>query len=375
MSNQYNKTLDSLRGVSIMWVVLHHVPVGLPTWLEFIRQRGDLGVELFFAISGILVTKSILSTFKKDQSLGASVKEYFVKRASRIFPAFYLTLLGIFLLSILVPSLNQKIHSISDIVISFPLYVYNYAKFYSDGTVPGALGVFWSLCFEEQFYILLLLFFALFKRQKFNMIFSILIVLSIGTRVYQSLEINQYFYNQLQYYTHYRLDAILLGSLAVLNIEKIKEKVLGMNEFLVYPLALLLWGIYNHNFSSQLSRSLNYIFVSIGFTGVALTAYIDSPKDKLLIILKKIINNKLFVMTGVISYEIYLTHQIFNGVLAKTALKSNAQAYSVALFVISFIGAYLLHRFFSTPMNILIRNKFLKQKFKRHENSNVLISS
>ncbi len=60
--NKYVKVLDGLRGLSILWVILHHVPLEMHPWIEFIRVRGDLGVELFFAISGILVTKSMLNT-------------------------------------------------------------------------------------------------------------------------------------------------------------------------------------------------------------------------------------------------------------------------------------------------------------------------
>jgi peptidoglycan/LPS O-acetylase OafA/YrhL len=374
MSKEYNQTLDSLRGISILWVLLHHIPLGLPRALEFIRERGDLGVELFFAISGILVTKSIVGTFKKDQSNMASIKEYFVKRASRIFPPFYLTLAVLFVLAFLIPSLGSKLSSISDILFSFPTYLYNYAKFFTDGTVPGSFGIFWSLCFEEQFYLLLLLVFITFKKEHFNFVFITLILASIATRVYFSITPDQYTYNKLQYYTHYRLDAILLGSLAVINLERIRSFITKSSAITILSLIILVIGVCNHSYSGELNRALNYILVSLGFTGISIVAFINSPTDKVLNTIKKLLNNRLFTATGVISYEIYLTHQIFNGILAKSPLKSNVFAYSAVFFIASFVGAYLLHKFFSAPMNIFIRSKMLKQKFKTHQNSNVLVA-
>lgn len=375
MSKKYNPTLDSLRGISILWVVLHHVPVGLPSALEFIRKRGDLGVELFFAISGILVTQSILHTFGKDQSKTKSIKEYFVKRASRIFPPFYLTLTGLFSLSVFKPSLKTKITSISDILFSFPTYLYNYFRFSSSGEIPGSFGIFWSLCFEEQFYLLLLGIFIFFKRRSYNTIFIFLMITSIILRLIFALTPDvDAFYMKLQYFTHLRLDAILLGSFAILNYEKTKSFIKSNRHFSLFTISLLLFAIINHNYIAPINRSLNYILVSLSFTALSLSALIDNKEDLILKSLKRFINNKLLTKVGIVSYEIYLTHQIFNGILAKTSLKAFPGLYTLALFTSSFFGAYLLHKFFSAPVNIWIRERFLKVKLRTYKDSNVLIS-
>ena len=374
MKAKYYPILDSLRGISILWVIIHHIPVGYPKWLEFIRERGDLGVELFFAISGILVTKSLISTFKRDQSKTQSIKEYFIKRASRIFPPFYLTLAILFGLSFFVGSLGAKLNSISDIIFSFPTYTYNYAKYFTTGEIPGAFGIFWSLCFEEQFYILLLLIFISVPRKYLNKTLLVIIAGSVAMRIFGAITPVENYYGKLQHYTHLRLDAILLGSLAMFNYEKTSNFFSKYSFLTLASVGVLIFATINHNFTSELNRSINFFFVSLGFTLLSLSALFGNTKDKLLTLLRKLVENRVLISTGVISYEIYLVHQLFNGILAKSPIKSNVWLYTVCLIGLSYAGAYLMHRYFSSPMNMFIRKKLLKQRYSQIGNSNVLVA-
>ena len=154
---------DGVRALSILWVIIHHIPVGFPKWFEAIRIRGDLGVELFFTISGFLVVRSLHQSFLKSENTARI--DFLKKRFFRILPPFYITLLLIGVMSFVDKSLYSKLLSIKDIIWSFPLFLYNYFRSVTSGTIPGTLNIFWSLCFEEQFY--LGLFFLSFLIQKF----------------------------------------------------------------------------------------------------------------------------------------------------------------------------------------------------------------
>ncbi|MEE3078157.1 MAG: acyltransferase [Bdellovibrionota bacterium] len=366
--NKYVKVLDGLRGISILWVMLHHVPLKMHPWIEFIRVRGDLGVELFFAISGILVTKSMLNTFSKDQSMWKSIREYFVKRAARIFPPFYLTLITLFGLSFFVSSLGEKLSKISAILFSFPTYTYNYAKFFVTEKIPGSFGVFWSLCFEEQFYILLILMFIVFKRIYISRSMVLFILGSLICRVYGATQADIYYYNKMQYYTHLRLDAILLGSLYVLN----RQRVDCFFKNHIRPLSILIYisvliAIVNHRFDSEVNRALNYFLISLSFTGLVIY-FLNNVNSHF----KKIFEMNILTSIGVVSYEVYLIHQIVNGLMIKFLADLHYSFYSLILIILSFSLAYCFHKFFSSPLNLKIRELFFDQKLHRVPGTNVI---
>ena len=163
-------------------------------------------MEIFFAISGFLVMRSLQQCSIKNKNLWKLCKTFFVRRFSRIFPGYYTILIILIILSFFVNSLKEKLFSLMDIWISFPLYFYNYAKAFTVGNIPASLNITWSLAFEEQFYIILFLTFILFK--KINWAFTGLILFSIICRIIESLtqvEMN------IQMHSHIRFDAILWG--------------------------------------------------------------------------------------------------------------------------------------------------------------------
>lgn len=131
--------LDVLRGIAVLLVVLSHLPESFHgpkvLFLRLFFQIGHLGVELFFVLSGFLITRILLDY----ASNGYSLKTFWIRRAVRIFPIYYLTIAAcLFLLEgtpIVWPLLYAtNIHSLS-------------------GGNNGALAHTWSLSLEEQFYL------------------------------------------------------------------------------------------------------------------------------------------------------------------------------------------------------------------------------
>src|SRR6266568_1679125 len=135
--NYVNK-IDGLRFVAIALVVIEH-------FAPFIGERYTMayyGVDLFFVISGFLIT-SILFNSRQNDTFFNSYKKFIGRRTLRIFPIYYLTILILFLINLEV---------VRQYLFYFLTYTYNYAWIYYK--IPlNPVRPFWSLCVEEQFYL------------------------------------------------------------------------------------------------------------------------------------------------------------------------------------------------------------------------------
>ncbi len=139
MAQGYRPQLDGLRAIAIGLVGIEHF--GGP-WVRahFPIGAGALGVQLFFVLSGFLITRNLL--FKLEQApAGEVLRRFYIGRAVRLMPAYYLTLLVLFMLGV------PEVH---DFILWHLTYTSNYLA-----ATGGPLLVFWSLAVEEQFYVLL----------------------------------------------------------------------------------------------------------------------------------------------------------------------------------------------------------------------------
>src|SRR5271165_1417145 len=134
-----NKRLDILRCIAVITVILHHSGES-----SFFTRVGWTGVDLFFVLSGFLISGLLFSEYKKHCSI--SFKRFFIRRGLKIYPAFYAFLLLTGITGEFVfhshPSILQYLHEI--------FFVMNYAQGVWDHT--------WSLAVEEHFYIFLPIF-------------------------------------------------------------------------------------------------------------------------------------------------------------------------------------------------------------------------
>ena len=143
--------LDGIRGVAITQVVLFH-GVGLFSlhWIDSLLARvvtrGFIGVDLFFVLSGYLITKILWS----DVEQGVSIKYFYIRRSLRILPLFYLVLL----LGWLGPRLpGWPLNPLpSSELVWGATFLSNFRMAYL-GDYFLWLGVTWSLALEEQFYL------------------------------------------------------------------------------------------------------------------------------------------------------------------------------------------------------------------------------
>ncbi len=147
LREKFFPSVDGLRGVSIIAVVWHHA-AGHRTG---ILAQGHLGVQLFFAISGFLITTLMLR--EHDRSGAISLRNFYVRRTLRIFPAYFATS---FLYVILVAAIEP--HSPAGIQFwdNLPYYLTYTSNWFVDITAgPRVIFYFaWSLATEEQFYLM-----------------------------------------------------------------------------------------------------------------------------------------------------------------------------------------------------------------------------
>lgn len=146
LAQRHFGSLDGLRCLAILPVIWHH---STPRPLPGIWGKGPAGVDLFFCISGFLITTLLLR--EKARSGGLALGAFYARRAFRILPLYYAVLLGHVVFALSLPSdAPQRAHFFR----TLPLYATFTANWFADFNVPHAIlfSFAWSLCIEEQFY-------------------------------------------------------------------------------------------------------------------------------------------------------------------------------------------------------------------------------
>ena len=203
-------SLDGLRAISIMLVIASHTHWALPgalsrsAWVNW-HHYGVLGVSVFFVISGYLITKLLLKELDTTGSI--RLKHFYVRRAFRIFPAFYVYLAFVGVLW----SMGFEQQTLGSYIAAFT-YTWNYYPHAAGWT----LGHVWSLCIEEQFYLcwpLLLLWTG--KVRGLRIAISIILLAPIIRIV--TYEVAPVMRGHLGMMLHTRIDTLLFGcALAIL---------------------------------------------------------------------------------------------------------------------------------------------------------------
>lgn len=134
-------SLDGVRAVAVLAVVWHHTVT--PSSAFPLSGRGFLGVDMFFVLSGFLITTILLREQDKHQDI--SLKRFYARRSLRIFPLYYAVVLGSLALAFVSdsPQLNEVQSSAPQLL----LYLTNWFP------TVSLLAISWSLATEEQFYL------------------------------------------------------------------------------------------------------------------------------------------------------------------------------------------------------------------------------
>ena len=143
----YLPELDGLRGLAILWVVLYHCdPLLKGTWMHRVAEWGWAGVNIFFVLSGFLITSNLLGTRDKPRYF----HNFHARRALRIWPVYILVLVVVYLNApwFIGPSVLGAIKAAPWWAYIF--FVQNLFHL----SLPPAIGPTWALAVEEQYYFL-----------------------------------------------------------------------------------------------------------------------------------------------------------------------------------------------------------------------------
>jgi peptidoglycan/LPS O-acetylase OafA/YrhL len=291
--------LDGLRGIAILLVVFYH-NFGFINYFFF----GWLGVDLFFVLSGFLITDILLKTRNSPHYL----KNFYLRRILRIFPLYYITL--IFFLLFL-PNFSPNILNLNYYLQKqawFWTYLQNWLFIFRPPSAGAAsLHHLWSLAVEEQFYLLWPFIILLFKKQKAIIFLLIAVLMAVITLRFLlwTYQIENLAYFNL--YTFSRIDGICIGGLlAVLRV--VNHRVVN-RYFTLIILALAALNFAFYFFNKQNQFSYPYLAIS-GYTTFAIIfgLLVNEGVERQDTAISKILAFKPFQFFGTISYGLYIFH-------------------------------------------------------------------
>jgi peptidoglycan/LPS O-acetylase OafA/YrhL len=290
-------SLDGLRGISIALVIFGHVQgsQGFPTWSTEKEDLANLGVRVFFVISGYLITMLLDEEQRKTGDI--SLKNFYLRRVFRIVPASYSYLIAVALAYFLgIVALNRW-----DLLCA-ATYTSNY--YYGRSWYTGHL---WSLSVEEQFYLLWPAVVCFASRQKALLAAMAVIVIAPLCR----LLILFFWHSQLPGLgTAFPTiaDAIAVGCLLALQRRWLSEQRWYMRMIssgwahLLVPVALIL----NYTLSTKLRYGVQESLLNIA-VALWMDRCVRFSSDPI----GRILNSRPLAAVGVLSYSLYIWQQVF----------------------------------------------------------------
>ncbi|MCZ8197294.1 MAG: acyltransferase [Flavobacterium sp.] len=342
--------LNGIRALAVFLVIISHRFPENHILQSF--PLGAYGVDVFFVLSGFLISRGLFFQLNSKEMIFAQkvkiLKNFFINRSLRIFPIYYLLLLFLFLTKGIIGN------DFRENILWYLFYGANYLN-YNQNKWFGSLGHLWSLSVEEQFYILFPLLLVFVFRRK---IFIFLIILIISGTLYPF-----FMDGKSGILTLSCINAFGIGGLfAYLEVYK-KNYVSGFYKwtfFLSIPILILLIV---HNLYSSIPFFPERLAISVLAIHIIALCYLK-PNS---FVVNKIFNNKFLNFVGIISYGVYLYHNIvpkyWNFILSKlnvfSILNSNTEfSYIEFLLQTAFI---IILSYFSW---IVIEKPILK--FKKH---------
>ena len=311
--------LDGIRALAVLAVIASHLPVLLrfqqPTpWtrLNKMFSGGFLGVDVFFVLSGFLITSLLFKEHARFHKI--NLKQFFARRALRLFPALYVLLAVDFLIA-----LYEKSSLVGQLNITWAtvLYLNNWymlgpALRHGPADFQTNLGHLWSLSVEEQFYLIWpITIYVIMKLKRSKTFLPMLVVVFISLialrRSMLGHEIN---YEFVRSRTDARLDSLLIGALLAICFRylRIDAKILSYCAYAAIPIFLV---IAYHGPKSPFLFTIGYTIVAI-LAFIMIYASVENAWG-----LNKFLELRWLTFIGQISYGLYLWHFVVFMFLSK----------------------------------------------------------
>ncbi len=295
-NNLYRPEIDGLRAFAVLAVIINH-------FNNDFLPSGYLGVDIFFVISGFVITSSLSN--KRSDNFFEFVIGFYERRVKRILPSliFYVLVMSLLICFFSYEPQTSLRTGISSLFGLSNIYLFVRSTDYF--SLSANLNPFtntWSLGVEEQFYFIFPFFiwFSGYLKNKKKGFRNLMILLLISISISGIFFINQYNINQPSAYflLHNRFWEIAFGSLVFLQIKKDFVKFNSFRNTLPFLILILIIFV----MFQPLSTGLYSTFIIVFLTGVLLVLL---KKDS---ILNKILSKKEIVKIGKLSYSLYLWH-------------------------------------------------------------------
>ncbi|MES1226132.1 MAG: acyltransferase [Bacteroidota bacterium] len=339
-NNKYYPALDGLRGIAITFVLLYHN-------FNFTDRFffGWLGVDLFFVLSGFLITSILLNSLDKPHYF----RNFYVRRALRIFPLYYLVLIIFFVFFPLLNLFMERTEYFIHYQLWFWFYLQNWlVSFRTPPSGSNMLVHFWSLAVEEQFYLIWPFIIFFLRKTKVLLIFMVsFLFLVVTTRgiVYS------YHFTDVNYpalYTFTRVDGICIGAIIAL-LRKIDPHFLKKNmTYFIIILACLNFLFY---FLNEPYGVLPYLALC-GYStfailiGIFVNEIVGKTNNKLV---RRILESPPLLFLGKISYGLYVFHWPLYALFSETLSHKISQ-----VFKLSHIPALTIAAIITTFISLLL---------------------
>jgi len=289
---KYRADIDGLRAIAVMPVILYHAGFK-------IFSGGFVGVDVFFVISGFLITSIIIEDIEKKRF---SVIKFYERRAQRILPAlFFMMFICIpFAWNLMLPNemkdFAQSLISVS--LFSSNIYFWREDGYFDTSSEEKPLLHTWSLAVEEQYYLLFPIFIVFVWRYGRKRVFWMLIILAC-----LSLLASEWGWRNKSSANFYlaptRAWELLAGSITALVIKQ--NGVNESNKLALLGLTLIFFSIFFYDEQTPFPS----VYTLVPVSGVVLFI-IYADKNTLA---AKFLSSKMLVGIGLISYSAYLWHQ------------------------------------------------------------------
>lgn len=331
-----------------MIFVYHFLPFNspkYPLWIKNIVSEFHIGVDMFFVLSGFLIT------YRYFEENPINFKKYLVNRVARIYPMYFLLTAAVFGVWYFQNGYWDNDKTV-EMVFSFTMTKALFAKYFFAGIPQG-----WTLTLEELFYFTAPFYFIMIRKKIWWLVILPVAIFIFGSVLKES--VNNLFENSgfLQYNISFFIIEFFAGiGLAVFmkhyayKIRKIKFTYLGLGVIILYLLLMhFLRGVFD--LKSDTGTFISMAFLSV--LGIAPLLYgLIFEKT----IIQNILGSKPMVLLGKSSYIFYLIHKGFMPIFIDDYISDN----KLVNFILLNIIAIILFHFLEEPLNKWIRRKFTK---------------